>query len=169
MALEALNELVGKLSELRAEHERLGRLIEAIEVFAQNGGTPANSSAPRTKPGAKVVLRPDQFYGKTATEATLAYLPMVGQALGIKEITQALVEGGMSTDTKAVYSAVSSALKRLKKAGTVAQPRRNLWGLAIWYGGAKKKRDSGRANGGDAESENDDDDATDAASQQQQP
>jgi hypothetical protein len=141
MALEALNDLVGKLPDLRAEHERLGKLITAIEAFAGNGNAATVSPASVTKQGGKVILRPDQFYGKTASEAIVSYLQMVGQAIGIREIARALVEGGLGADVDAVYSAVSSALKRLKNAGTVEQPKRNLWGLSIWYGGSKKKRD----------------------------
>ena len=42
MALAELNDLVGKLPELKAEHERLGKLIDAIEAFAQNGDAVPN-------------------------------------------------------------------------------------------------------------------------------
>lgn len=142
MGLDALNDLVGKLPELRAEYDRLGKLIDAIETFAQGKGQAPASGPGIRSAGSKVVLRPDQFFGKTAADATLAYLQMVGQALSVKEVTRALIDGGNGSDEKAIYSAVSSALKRLKHAGTVVQPKRNMWGLSIWYGGAKKRKET---------------------------
>jgi hypothetical protein len=140
MALDALNDLVGKLPELKAEHDRLGRLIDAIEAFAQNGAAPP-VSAPSVQQGGRVVLRPDLFYGKSTAEATKMYLQMVGHSLSLREIAHALVQGGLGSDVKVVYANVSSALKRLKNTGEVDQPKRNQWGLSIWYGGPKKKRD----------------------------
>ena len=135
-----LTAMLANLPALKAQHERLGRLIEALEAFVDGGSVvaAAGGNVPR---GGKVMLRPDLFFGKSASEATKMYLAMVGHAVSVREITQALVQGGIGSTPEATYANVSSALKRLKKAEEVVSPKRNLWGLTSFYGGTKKKRE----------------------------
>ena len=135
-----LSAMLANLPALKAQHERLGKLIEALEAFVGGGSVVAVAGAGVRHAG-KVVLRPDLFFGKSASEATKMYLTMVGHAVSVREITQALLQGGIGSTPEATYANIGSALKRLKKAGEVVSPKRNLWGLTSFYGGAKKKKE----------------------------
>jgi hypothetical protein len=154
MALDSLNELVAKLPELRAEHERLGRLIAAIQAYAgeevdfsdiEDGGN-AEIARPVSRPGQRPSIGPDEFTGMSTSEAVRAFLARMGKGnpQGPREMARALVAGGRDSDEEKAYVNVTSSLKRMNKLGTIRQVRRGQWGLAEWYGTGAKKQTSWR-------------------------
>ena len=48
----------------------------------------------------------------TAQTAVIVHLTKVGKGMTTKELTDALIEGGIETDSKNYYMVVASALKR---------------------------------------------------------
>lgn len=150
MAFDSLNDLAAKLPELKAEHERLGKLIEALEAFASPDSNRASTSTPQSprfhgsqqsSHDAITRINPDQFFGMSTPQATKAFLNLVGRGSpqGPRDIARALVRGGIGGDEETVYINVGSALKRLRKAQEVVQVKRNHWGLAAWYPNAPRK------------------------------
>lgn len=147
MPLESLqDDLVAKLPQMRAEYERLGKLIAAIEAFANVDETTVVSEGivPRHSGAKSGAIRSDEFFGMNTHEAVKAFLAHMGKGSpqAPAAITKALVDGGQSSDAEKTAINVSSALKRMGPGGTgeVVQVKRGQWGLASWYGvGAAKK------------------------------
>src|SRR5438128_507482 len=149
MALEPWSDLIAKLPQMRAEYERLGKLIALVEEYAGEAGEPETDTgtAPIRTPspaGTRQAIRPDEFTGMSASEAVRAYLTRVGRGnpQGPREMARALVAGGRDSDEAKAYANVASALKRMNKMGEVRQVRRGQWGLSSWYGNSGPVRRS---------------------------
>lgn len=150
------NDLLNQLAAWKDEYSRLGRLIAAAEDFLgeSTGLFEGDIESPRPR-GARPTIRPDEFVGKSTSEAVRAYLELMGKGnpQGPREMAKALVAGGRDSDEAKAYGNVVSVLKRMKKSGEVQQVRRGQWGLSKWYGGSAQPRRA-RQNGedkGDAE------------------
>ena len=161
MASSATNNLTEQLPALRAEFERLGKLIAAIEEFAQvsaddvsdadpvASSASAKKSAPttRSQKEGSAAIRPDEFVGMSAPQAIQHFLALKGRGnpQGPREMAEALISGGARRDGNldAAYENVTSALKRLKKSNVVVQVRRGEWGLASWYSSSTVRKPNG--------------------------
>jgi hypothetical protein len=160
MGLDALDEMLAKLPQLRAEHERLSKLIAALEAYAGDDATDAivitNGQSPSivigggaqriaTPSGRRDTVGPDQFVGLSTSEAIRAFLAHVGRGnpQGPRDMAKALVAGGRASDEEKEYQNVASALKRMNKTGEVRQVRRGQWGLGSWYGPQPAKKGNG--------------------------
>jgi len=161
MALDDLKQdIIARLPQMRAEYEKLGRLIEAAEAFADDDfGTEHHDEAPKLNRkhagDPRAPIRSDEFFGMNTHEAVKAYLAHMGKGSpqAPAAISKALVDGGQSTDTEKTAVNVTSALKRLSDKGEVVQVKRGQWGLASWYGaGAKRKDGPRKADNGEANS-----------------
>jgi len=153
MALEDLkNDIIARLPEMRAEHERLGRLIEAAEAFAgaaAEDGTDTPSTPTPERTASRSPIRSDEFFGMNTHEAVKAYLAHMGRGnpQSPKQITNALLAGGYSNDRDKTYVNITSALKRMG-GRDVVQVKHGKWGLSSWYGaGAVKKKDGKKGEG----------------------
>ena len=159
MASETLNDIVAKIPELRAEIERLQRLLEALEAFEDNEASgDAVEPRPRTNKAVRATagnIGKDEFVGMSTTQAVKHYLELSGKGnpQGPRDMAKALVRGGRDTDENKAYANVQSVLKRLKKSGELRQVRRGEWGLSSWYGPQKSpargKDESENGNGTD--------------------
>ena len=149
MAGDLWTELREKLPAIKAEYERLGRLIAAIEGTdsapierEDEEATGATQRETRNnKPG---VIGRDDFVRMSTGDAIKAFLAKMGRGnpQGPREMARALIQGGRGdTDEETAYANVASALKRLKKTGEVIQVRRGEWGLADWYAGKQRNDD----------------------------
>ena len=79
------------------------------------------------------------------------YLGMTGKVpKSPNDIMAALAQGGQ---TQATYINVYSALKRLRGAGEVDKVASGDWGLAEWYGGARKPAKKGGADKKDTDAD----------------
>jgi hypothetical protein len=150
-----MNEMVSQLPELRAEYERLGRLIAALEAFTEapdpnvivigGGELPPVLAQSKRQAAPSRTIGPDAFVGLSTSEAIKAFLTMMGKGSpqGPREMAQALVRGGRGSDEGKEYQNVASALKRMNKTGEVRQVRRGQWGLGSWYGPQSAKKANG--------------------------
>lgn len=150
MAAEAWKEeLLAKLPELRAEYERLGKLIAAAEEFVgETVSVSSNGAIPERPRGPRPAIRPDEFTGMSTTKAIRAFLELMGRGSpqGPREMAKALVQGGRDKDEQKAYANVTSALKRMNKFGEIKQVRRGQWGLASWYGGTTTRKPQAKGN-----------------------
>lgn len=158
MVNETRTGLAATLPELRAEYERLGNLIQALEAYAGEadpGADPGSGEAPRLPArglatGRVVAITSDQFVGMSASTAIRTYLELMGKGnpKGPRDMARAFVQGGRENSETRAYSNVTSALKRMNKAGEVKQVRRGQWGLASWYSNSAPRRPSPQPSGG---------------------
>ena len=149
---ETMEDMVAKLPALRLEYERLGALVRALEAFTGEAGDGASDEGgseiiPPRPPLPRVgnrppVIRADEFTGMSASTAIRHYLDLVGRGnpKGPRDIAQAFVQGGRDANEDKAYANVTSALKRMNKAGEVKQVRRGQWGLASWYGNSAPRK-----------------------------
>jgi hypothetical protein len=87
------------------------------------------------------------FLGKSIPEAVKAYLSLVKKKQTTREISEALVKGGMETSGKGSFETiVSSALYRVRNQGDIVRVK-GAWGLSEWWpagiraaGGQEKRR-----------------------------
>ena len=111
-----------QLPMMRAEYEKLGALIAAAEAFVGDvdevdiDSTTGRPQLPKGAPtGRQKPIRSDEFFGMNTHEAVKAFLAHSGKGnpQSPRAIAKALVDGGQSSDIKAVSVNVSSALKRM--------------------------------------------------------
>lgn len=166
MALQELEGLVEKLPQLRAEHARLGKLIEAIEAFSgeaadadampTEGGTVIRAKTPLAGGG---TFTSDAFFGMNTHEAVKAFLAFKGKGnpQGPAAIAEGLVAGGQTQDPKKAYINVTSGLNRMgpNGSGEVVQVKRGKWGLSSWYGAGALKKKETPAKGAEAAPDDD--------------
>jgi hypothetical protein len=154
------NELLAKLPQMRADYEKLGKLLQAAEAFVADdpyADFPQEfPTAGKSSPGG--AIRPDEFFGMNTHDALKAFLAMMGKGnpQSPAEIAKALVAGGQSRDIVKTSANVASGLKRLSEPARneVVQVRHGQWGLAEWYGanaGKKKVATKGSLPDGNGE------------------
>lgn len=169
MPLESLKrDLVAQIPSIRAEIDRLQRLLATAEAF--EGDATPNDSEERGEGGVKgkpprahdthrqPAIRPgningDEFVGLSTSQAVKRYLEIMGRGnpQGPRDMAKALVRGGRDKDETKAYANVTSVLKRMKKTGEVRQVRRGEWGLSSWYGPQKPPpKGKGEADDGEA-------------------
>jgi len=156
MAVDMWGDLRDKLPQYKAEYERIGRLIAAIEgeigpgdADDDQGDERPRLPSPNGSGGNAVPKRPatgtigrDDLVGMSTSEAIRAFLGIMGKGKpqGPRDMAQAMIQGGRGdTDENTAYANVTAALKRMKKKGEVTQVRRGEWGLSSWYGNSKAK------------------------------
>lgn len=145
-------DLLASAPGIRAEIDRLQRLLAIIEEYEETGDNdgeviigevPAAARrapvTPRPRTGNTGNITSDEFVGLSTSQAVKRYLEIVGRGnpKGPRDMAQALVKGGRDTDEEKAYANVASVLKKLKKSGELRQVRRGEWGLGSWYGPAK--------------------------------
>jgi hypothetical protein len=126
------------LDELIADREKLDMMIEWVKL--RLGRTDSESNAPRThlvKTAESVrvtKLASDAFFRMNVSEAIKAYLSFAKKPQTAREITDALIEGGLSFKAKNLYQTVFPTLSRMAtEGGEVAKLKDGKWGLSEWY------------------------------------
>ncbi len=94
-----------------------------MEISALNGGQ---------SNGAPLDLPEGAFLGKSIPQCIKLYLSAARKKKTVKEITTALIEGGVESTSSKFENTVTSSLNRLKLAGEVLRFR-DGWGLPDWY------------------------------------
>jgi len=86
-------------------------------------------------------IKPDQFYGKSNTQAAEEYLRLIGHSVYLDEIYEALLKGGIQFSgkdpKKSLYVSVIRAHKKFVKVG---EGRNVTWGLVEFYPDTLKKK-----------------------------
>jgi len=150
-------DMVGRLPTLRAEYERLGKLIAVVESLTDDAGEPVEDDGATPTPrrrsvsgaGTARAIGPDEFVGMSTSQAVKAFLTLKGKGSpqGPRDMAKAMVTGGRDSDEDKAYANVTSVLKRMNKNGEVKQVRRGQWGLASWYGTSAPPKKPNRPNG----------------------
>lgn len=129
------------LADLKAKRDQLDSAIAAIESVIAQGGPAIN---PGVQPGRDVEIRPDAFFGASILDATKKYLGMARSPRTTQQITEALLSGGMRSDSDNFANSVGSVLNRVDRlGGSIVKVGRGMWGLAEWYPNRKKARKAG--------------------------
>ena len=114
------------IQQFRAKAEEMRPLIQRIRALDQDigdstdlsqilndmavpttGSGAASAGIPAAGTGVRPQLRPDEFMGKTVSEAATLYLEKVGHAVSMEELLEALKRGGRpirgATPKKSLY------------------------------------------------------------------
>jgi hypothetical protein len=129
------------LADLEAKRATLDNAITSLRaVFASGAlgqaseGTTLDFSSPSVSGalhGGEIPA--GAFLGKSIPEAVRAYLSLVKKKQTTREITDALVKGGMESSGKGSFeSIVGAALYRVRSQGDIVRVK-GAWGLAEWW------------------------------------
>lgn len=123
----ALDQMIASLRTALA----LGALGQAGDVPPPSNGIVPSTFVPSMTGGD---VPAGAFLGKSIPEAAKLYLEIVKKKQTSKEITEALLKGGMESTSKNFPQIVHSVLDRARKANTgIVKLDRSYWGLAEWY------------------------------------
>jgi len=123
------------LADLEAKREALDNAIAAIRMLVGQGqgvGLPTERgySDPTSIPS-------DAFFQMSIPDAIRKYLGIAKRPRSIRDISEALEHGGLTTQSKSLYNTTATALSRMSgKEGGVVKVN-NDWGLMEWYPGRK--------------------------------
>lgn len=133
------------LANLEAKRAALDATIASIRaaiasgVLGQIGDIPPSSSggigsAYSPMMGGNGEIPAGAFLGKSIPDAARLYLEIVKKKQTSKEISEALIKGGMESNSRNFQQIVHSILDRTRKAnGGIVKLDRSYWGLASWY------------------------------------
>ena len=131
------------LDEALAERERLNVVINWL---TNRLGQPSGEATPPTahvmKAGTPMRfprLASDAFFRMSVSDAIKAYLSFAKKPQTARDITDALIAGGLTFKAKNLYQTVFPTLTRMsKESGEVAKLKDNTWGLAEWYSAGRR-------------------------------
>lgn len=135
------------LAELLEERANLDRMINWVRLrLGRTDAEPiAATGEPSTTPAAirrfprLPTLATDAFFRMSVSEAIKAYLAFAKKPQTAREITDALIAGGLTFKAKNLYQTVFPTLSRMaKETGEIAKLKDNTWGLAEWYSSARR-------------------------------
>lgn len=132
------------LADLKAKRDQLNTAIAAIEQL--QGLAPSVAVVGVGGVGSQVedALRDDSFFQMSIPDAARKFLAMKKKPMSTPEIANALKAGGVTTlKPDSFANTVGSVLNRSDKndAGIV-KVGRGKWGLAEWYPGRKRKKNT---------------------------
>jgi hypothetical protein len=143
------------LADLLEERANLDRMIAWVKL--RLGRTDADqaempASGPRASEPSKFGrLATDAFFRMSVSEAVKAYLAFAKKPQTAREITDALIAGGLTFKAKNLYQTVFPTLTRMaSEGGDVAKLKNNTWGLAEWYSAGRRTVVASTAEGGEA-------------------
>jgi hypothetical protein len=134
------------LADLKAKRAGLDQAIAAIEQII---GVSTSTTPATVELGPGVTIKPGMFHGMSLTEAAVAYLRVTKQKRSIRDIADALEQGGFYHTSKDFTNTVRAVLARnaAQEGGEIVKDG-TFWALAEWYRGRKPKS---RKDGSEAE------------------
>lgn len=109
----------------------LGALGQVGDIPPATNGITPSTFAPSVGSGE---VPAGAFLGKSIPDAAKLYLEIVKKKQTSKEIADALLKGGMESNSKNFQQIVHSVLDRARKANSgIVKLDRSYWGLAGWY------------------------------------
>lgn len=151
------------LADLLRRREEMDKTIAGIcailNVPVPSGPGPTGNGGGSTRSEGSREIRSDTFFNMKAPEAVKAFLGMAKRPQSVKEIQDALEQGGFITQAKDLYNNLYTAILRMDKDGSVVKVH-GKWGLAEWYPARPKPK--AKAEGG-VEKEETADEEVDAA------
>ncbi|HEV8509301.1 MAG TPA: hypothetical protein VGQ48_02500 [Gemmatimonadales bacterium] len=152
MAEETVAAVEALLAELEAEDQerhvtmaflrkRLGQPAEGDGSLPTGPGPVAPFVGPTREQSVPGRIRSDEFFRMSIREAVRRYLNIMKSPQGPKTIMEALMAGGLLTESKNFYTTLWTALKRMEADQELVNTRTG-WGLADWYPSRPKPDDA---------------------------
>jgi len=142
-----MEEFNSKIGELKVIYETLSNIkiitkaeFELPDINMITDG--ARGAEAKAKP--ELSIRCDTFVNKSNTEAAEAYLKMVGHAVSLDEIYNALVSGGITFTGNGKSTLYSQIIRATRKFIKIGQGSNVNFGLLEFY--PKKKRKAGESS-----------------------
>jgi hypothetical protein len=88
----------------------------------------------------ETVIRPDEFYGLSQTEATEKYLRMKGHAMAFEDIFNALALGGIRFSSNGRVGLNIQLTRATKKFAKIGKGTNISFGLVEWYPTIRRRR-----------------------------
>lgn len=150
-----LEELNNKIAEIREAYSALQTLKkygasfdlpDLGNLFTGQQGTSLSSQAK---------IRPDEFYGRSQTEATEMYLRKAGHAMPLGDIYNALSEGGIAFGGDGKKNLNIQLTRATRKFSKIGSGPGVSFGLLEWYPKKKKVKINDGAEAEEHETDND--------------
>lgn len=136
------------LVDLEARRAQIDKAIEAVQlIIGLPGGSViagpvgAGTTMRRAEP-LPAEIRGDTFFRMNIGDAAAKYLKMSKAPKTLPEIAEALTQGGITHASKNFQTTLHVALSRAAEKGILAKVKRGQWGLAEWYPGMKRRKNS---------------------------
>jgi hypothetical protein len=128
------------LADLEAKRTALDQTIASLRSLMSGGALAINASDSIAGMADSVSLSlhggevpAGAFHGKSVPEAAKLYLSLVKQKKSTREIAEALVKGGMESNSKNFETTVAGGLYRVfNTTGEIVRVK-GAWGLAEWW------------------------------------
>ena len=128
------------LADLKVKRAALDQTIASLESLMSGGALAINASDSIAGMADSVSLSlhggevpAGAFHGKSVPEAAKLYLSLVKQKKSTREIAEALVKGGMESNSKNFETTVAGGLYRVfNTTGEIVRVK-GAWGLAEWW------------------------------------
>lgn len=133
--LDKLKEKVTEIKEIYDALKSIRKITGAsFDLPDINSLFSVNSTSENVDSSGKIQIKHDQFFRKSQTKAAKEYLSMVGHAMHLTDIYNALKEGGVafgSEGKKVLYTQVGRASKTFVK--VKGDGMNTTFGLVKWY------------------------------------
>src|SRR5438128_3942927 len=97
---KTLSELLAQRQQKISELNKLDSAIEAIQRLRGVQGSESSFKVDIREPGGVAVVKPGDFFGRSATDSAHEYLKRRGSAASLDEIVSALEKGGARLEGK---------------------------------------------------------------------
>jgi hypothetical protein len=136
MAAEPLD-YAAFLADLEAKRDALNKVITDLKDYlGLESHAPAERGAPHmtVRAGGKVDIPSDAFFNMKIPDAIVKYLKVVRGKQSVRQITDAMEQGGLKSLAKDAYNNIYTTLMRMSKSPDAAIIKVGSdWALAEWY------------------------------------
>jgi len=143
------------LADLEAKRAALDQTIASLRSLMGGGALAINASDSIAGMADSVSLSlhggevpAGAFHGKSVPEAAKLYLSLVKAKKSTREIAEALIKGGMESNSKNFETTVAGGLYRVfNTTGEIVRVK-GAWGLAAWWpAGVRASQEKGKGKG----------------------
>jgi hypothetical protein len=128
------------LADLIAKRDALDGAIAAIRAAYGLAQPAPQGGSPVGRPIDPSSIPDDAFFGLSIGEAAKKYLGIMKRKQSIREIAEALDNGGLPHSSTNFFNTVATMLNRAAKGDPeLVRVGRGEWGLAGWYGNRRPK------------------------------
>lgn len=151
MATDIVEKLISDLETKAKEISKIYGTLKALQEYDPSITFPdittlISSDGELTSSGRSYKIEPGEFYGKTQTQATEAFLRKIGKPASLDSIYMALMAGGIKFQGTNGKNALNVQLTRANSWFAKIPGPETTFGLREWYG-----RKRGRPSGGGKE------------------
>ena len=138
----AIEVLLSRVEKKEAELLNLKRMVNGL--CSEAGTEPMYPDAESSQSSTSLMIRPDQYYGKSPTVAAREYLEGKNRAVPLSEILDALVKGGFDFEGQG-WNVEAQRLRHLgsslgKNSSIFHRLPNDTWGLMKFYPEVAKRQ-----------------------------